>query len=614
MVLLTIQNVLVVAAYLFLLAAFCAVAWVYQRAYYNSYFYDLSSEGLVIRKGVFSSKKTIIPLSKMQDVYVDQDILDRVMGLYDLHISSASDVSGFEAHIDGIIQEYGAAMKELFLSGAGVSSSKGASGEPIPLSGSGMLLALIRPVLGIAIIALFAFPLGLLFLLLLPVLLVFSYLDYKSLRYELRESGVFIRRGFFQPKESLFLYRNIQDVEVSSDLWSMIFGMRSLAMKTMTSLSARDARMDYLSEEDANRLRDDILKRARNSSHAKAAGKEQAATGPAQTLQELSEGMEAPYANNILKSSLYSGMVIWIPLLLIAIATVAFFGLSAILAIAPFLILVLLVVAGGAVNVITLLVSYEYRMSPQYVSIKNGIFNVASRRIDYRKVQDLVLNISFPQSFAGLGSIRLETGSKEIIPQGRTQSVASRSIMVEAIPDLTQDDAEALKKRIASYMGLSLAGIGKDPLVKRLPLERIKPFKKTLWWFIFLTPVLVITLLLPFSGLDLAKALAAVLYAVFMAAKYVYETYYYRRYFYDVNDQVLVIKKGVFGSKEIIIPFTKIQDVFISQDILDRAFGLRDVYVSTVSGRSILNAHIDGVNVENAEKTALLILEGIRKN
>ena len=96
-----------------------------------------------------------------------------------------------------------------------------------------------------------------------------------------------------------------------------------------------------------------------------------------------------------------------------------------------------------------------------------------------------------------------------------------------------------------------------------------------------------------------------------IGAKYWYEREYLRKYFYDLNDDVLAIRKGVFGSRELTIPFAKIQEVFINRDILDLVFGLYDVYVSTATGRSILNAHLDGLEQDNAEKAALLIIEKI---
>ncbi len=82
----------------------------YWRAYIRSYFYDGSGDFLTIRKGVFMPTEIHVQWPKIQDVYVDQDIFDRIMGLYDVHIASATVTSGTEAHIDGVD---GATMESL---------------------------------------------------------------------------------------------------------------------------------------------------------------------------------------------------------------------------------------------------------------------------------------------------------------------------------------------------------------------------------------------------------------------------------------------------------------------------------------------------------------------
>lgn len=81
----------------------CAVPYgFYVRAYIRRYFYDGNENFLTIRKGVFAPTEIHVQYQKIQDVYVDQDILDRIMGLYDVHIASATVTSGIEAHIDGV--------------------------------------------------------------------------------------------------------------------------------------------------------------------------------------------------------------------------------------------------------------------------------------------------------------------------------------------------------------------------------------------------------------------------------------------------------------------------------------------------------------------------------
>ncbi len=78
------------------------VVYLYQRWYFAVYFYDLTQDYIVIRKGPITPQEITIPYERVQDVYVDQDLLDRILGLYDVHLSSATISSGMEAHIDGV--------------------------------------------------------------------------------------------------------------------------------------------------------------------------------------------------------------------------------------------------------------------------------------------------------------------------------------------------------------------------------------------------------------------------------------------------------------------------------------------------------------------------------
>lgn len=78
------------------------ITYFYQRWYYNVYFYDLTPDYIVIKKGPITPHEITIPYERIQDVYVDQDIFDRLFGLYDVHLSSATASSGEAAHIDGL--------------------------------------------------------------------------------------------------------------------------------------------------------------------------------------------------------------------------------------------------------------------------------------------------------------------------------------------------------------------------------------------------------------------------------------------------------------------------------------------------------------------------------
>ena len=89
--------------------------WVYETKYFEAYFYDIAVDELDIRKGWITPRETILPYEKMQDVYVDQDIFDRMFGLWDVHVSTATMMSGMEAHIDGVKRENAMKLREMLL-------------------------------------------------------------------------------------------------------------------------------------------------------------------------------------------------------------------------------------------------------------------------------------------------------------------------------------------------------------------------------------------------------------------------------------------------------------------------------------------------------------------
>ena len=87
----------------------------YVSAYIKRYYYDANEQFLTIQKGVFAPSEIHVPYGKIQDVYVDQDILDRMMGLYDVHVASATRASGIEAHIDGVDEATAESLKNFLL-------------------------------------------------------------------------------------------------------------------------------------------------------------------------------------------------------------------------------------------------------------------------------------------------------------------------------------------------------------------------------------------------------------------------------------------------------------------------------------------------------------------
>ena len=100
---------------LVLLIASVLLIYYYQCWYFATYFYELDPDYIVIRKGPITPREITVPYERFQDVYVDQDIWDRIFGLYDVHISSATISSGMEAHIDGVEKQAADGLKAILL-------------------------------------------------------------------------------------------------------------------------------------------------------------------------------------------------------------------------------------------------------------------------------------------------------------------------------------------------------------------------------------------------------------------------------------------------------------------------------------------------------------------
>lgn len=168
-------------------------------------------------------------------------------------------------------------------------------------------------------------------------------------------------------------------------------------------------------------------------------------------------------------------------------------------------------------------------------------------------------------------------------------------------------------------------------LRERYPLDKKKPFKKTLdSLFNPLLPLILIfiigfifiyytatNIIYNYSLLHIILIIIIIFICtlvLFMILKYIYEIYYLKSYFYDVDDDNLIIRKGVFSKNEITLPINRIQDVYVDQDIFDRIFGLYDVHVSSATIISANLSHIDGLDKINSEAIKKLILSGIHKN
>ena len=107
-----IQNALFLV-YFGILLIFFLLNIFFQILYFRYYFYDLTPEEVVIMKGVVSRNRISIHYEKIQNIFIDQDFLDRIFKLYDVHLATADSQSATVAHIDGVSKENAERLKSI---------------------------------------------------------------------------------------------------------------------------------------------------------------------------------------------------------------------------------------------------------------------------------------------------------------------------------------------------------------------------------------------------------------------------------------------------------------------------------------------------------------------
>ena len=152
--------------------------------------------------------------------------------------------------------------------------------------------------------------------------------------------------------------------------------------------------------------------------------------------------------------------------------------------------------------------------------------------------------------------------------------------------------------------------------IEQYPLERKKILKRWLnasigWAVLALVGTFVASLAAQWNAM-MGIAAFFIGTALLSGWQYLYETRYFTAYYYDIGKDFLAIRKGWITPREVQLPYEKMQDVYMDQDIFDRVFGLWDVHVSTATMMSGMEAHMDGVNRTTAEKLREMLLDKIK--
>ncbi len=461
---------------------------------------------------------------------------------------------------------------------------------------------------------LIAVPYLSLFLFIVLVLIIlFSYLSIRMTSFELRPDGLFIKRGVIAKKQILLLYSQIQDVSEYQDLVSRILGIKSLQIQTMTRMSAFAGRLKNLEKQDADKLKAILLEAINSRSKIISLNKSAAATSISEDLSTQQDESKAnPYPLHFIKIGSIAIILCLVAIIIILLLfRVTAFSGEAITNIITFIIVLVAIPIGFIIKQYT----FKYWLGANTVAIKSGFLSQQKTSMEYEKIQDFIIYNNIITRTLGLASVRLETGSVVMAQSGNNKQMPNY-----IIPALDKKHAQAIANFLIGKMGIRYVP-NNVPMVKQIPLSQLKPIKKTISYNLWLLILLLIGWVVfglvsagnsNFMDKNILWFILAFVAIIFVT--FIYQRLYLKYYYYDASRDTLTIRKGVIGRHQIFLPFEKIQNVFVDQDLFDRIFGIYDVHVSTVGAASIAMCHIDGLKKENADKLRTILMQQVKQN
>jgi membrane protein YdbS with pleckstrin-like domain len=95
-----------VALLLLLLIVLALPSFIWVHMNYVNFTYELASDEIVIREGVFTRKRTVIPYARIQNISTERTVLERVLGVATLNIETAGSNPGISEGILPGISHY----------------------------------------------------------------------------------------------------------------------------------------------------------------------------------------------------------------------------------------------------------------------------------------------------------------------------------------------------------------------------------------------------------------------------------------------------------------------------------------------------------------------------
>ena len=415
-------------------------------------------------------------------------------------------------------------------------------------------------------------------------------------KYELKEEGVLIKSGIIAKSRGMILYSQIQDVRVYQGLVQRIFGFKNIEVKTM---SANSGIMTNLRKADTEEIRQFLMAK-KNSEAVPQIGKKAVTDFQEEAIPYLLHPFRKFFA-----------VIAFLVLLEITVFSVFFsFFIKEYAFLFVAVLISLLIFCAYFIIVLIIKYALAYSLKKDFFYKKIQFLSISEITIFYDKIQDIIISQDIIDRIIGQASICLETGEDRLF----SNSQGSSGYISGKIPYLKIEDAFALQDKILKRSLVKNAVTSdlraKFPLIKKSVYNRA--IKSTFTIVIIVSLISTIAFLLV-KNFGTILTLAFIIVFVFFAIILVYQHFFFKSYSYSDNNELLMLRRGVFFQKTLLIPYSKIQNIFVDKDMFDAMFGLWDVHVSS-AGTTQMQLHIDGVNTETASRLRnYFLMRTIRK-
>lgn len=427
--------------------------------------------------------------------------------------------------------------------------------------------------------------------------LVFAVLNWMTTTYALDDHRFYLRRGVFSKTEQSIPFSKVQNINRHTSFFHRVFGLTSIRFETGIAGEDASVLFEAATRDEAARLEAAVQDR-KEAAMTEAADKTETAVVETEQVHDLRKLPEErvihflPTRRDLLKASMTSfSFLLLVPLLFSLYLKVSeFIGLEermdeigARLPSDPWFItavIILIVIASFSFGIIHSFIKYgKYEISSdrQRVYIKKGLIEEASFSITKERVQAIEITQSFTKRLLGLAEVKLISAG--------SLSMGSEELDISSLyPFLPKKKAYALVSEL-------LPGYRIQEDMHRLP-------RRALWlrllnpsWLWLIAAAGLFYFQPELLGIDSTWWIASSLLLVLILTSRVLDFLHTR---YCLNDELIQLKNGGFTSTLFVTKREKIVEVKISQNRIQRAFGLSSLQTVT-RARPIHTSYLEDI-------------------